>query len=190
LTILIPAEGKFMPPVPESNEWAKRISWRLDSLKEWLDSRRNAQSTHGTPQISSFSDHTYMAPLNDLRMTLGRMATAQIFLQSESDTVLSSADSAVIGEWSEYQVKARPASFCTTWLFHISNEFLEQLDAGTPDAMLLLAYFGVMVHGVKDLWHYEGLGRAIVESCQAQLQGQACHEDYLSWMEWPMEVTG
>jgi hypothetical protein len=187
LAIVIPYEGTFVPPVPESNEWAKRIAWRLDGLKDWLCSRQTASSTYGTPQSSS--EDIYIAPLDDLRITLGRMATAQVLLQSEHDTVLSPADSAIMEECSEYKVKARPASFCTTWLFHVSNDFLNRLDAGSPEAVLLLAYFGVMVHGVKDLWHYEGLGRAIVESCQAQLQAQACHEDYLSWMEWPIEVT-
>jgi len=189
LRILIPYEGLFIPPVPEGNEWAKQISWRLESLKDWLASRQITQSTYGTSHSSSSDDNIYIKPLDDLRVTLGRIATAQIFLQSESNTERSPADSAVVGEWMEYKVKARPASFCTSWLFHISNEFLDQLDVGTPDAVLSFAYFGVLVHGVKGLWHYEGLGRAIVESCQAQLQGQACHEDYLSWMEWPMEVT-
>ena len=123
LRILIPYEGHFTPPVPESNEWAKWICQRLDGSKDRLASRSDTQSTYNIPQ--DLSNGIYMAPLDDLRMTLGRMAIAQVFLQSESHMMLSPADSAVMEEWLEHKVKARPASFCTTWLFHISDEFLD-----------------------------------------------------------------
>jgi len=183
LAALIPYEkDSFNPSAYNGNEWVKKIAWRLDGLQAWLESH---QSTHRTPQNSS--GDIYMLTLGLLRTTLLRVATAQMLLQS--DTTLSPVDSAAVQECRDYKITARPTSSSTAWLFHISNEFLNQLDASSPAALLLLAYFGAMVHGIQGLWHYEGLGRAIVESCQAQLVAQECHEEYLSWMKWPLEVT-
>lgn len=66
------------------------------------------------------------------------------------------------------------------WLHFCSEGFLRNLYQRKPEALLLFAYFGTLLHTLDDYWFIEGWGKDIVE-VTSDLLGDAWDE----WMVWP-----
>lgn len=71
------------------------------------------------------------------------------------------------------------------WMYATPGEYFLRLHQRQPHAMLLFAYYGVVLHSLNGYWIFEGWGRNIVEVVD-ELLG----EFWKPWTEWPKQVVG
>ncbi|QYT02676.1 Zn(2)-C6 fungal-type domain-containing protein [Trichoderma simmonsii] len=71
------------------------------------------------------------------------------------------------------------------WVLTTPGEYFQRLHQRQPHAMLLFAYFGVVIHSLNGYWFFEGWGRNIVEVVE-ELLG----EYWKPWTEWPKQAVG
>lgn len=71
------------------------------------------------------------------------------------------------------------------WILTTPEEYFLRLHQRQPHAMLLFAYFGVVVHSLNGYWFFERWGRNIVEIVDDLLG-----EYWKPWTEWPKQVVG
>lgn len=69
-----------------------------------------------------------------------------------------------------------------TWLMTSSKEFLARLDEQRPEALVILAYYGVVLHQYRRAWPIQYSGRFLVTAISNQLG-----ERWKSWLKWPQE---
>lgn len=67
------------------------------------------------------------------------------------------------------------------WLCVLPSALLPQLQAGSPDALLLLAYYCVLLASAeRRFWFWEGWSRGLLGEVEGRLVGE-----YRGLMEWP-----
>lgn len=66
-----------------------------------------------------------------------------------------------------------------------SEEYFMRLYQRQPHALVLFAYFAVLIHGLEEYWFFYQWGRDIVKVVD-KLLGAYWH----SWMEWPKRMVG
>lgn len=71
------------------------------------------------------------------------------------------------------------------FLLHAPEEYFRQLEQRQPTALILYAYFGVLLHDLDDLWFWEGWGRDIVQTVDDQLGSY-----WQPWIKYPRQVVG
>ncbi|KAL6818854.1 hypothetical protein GGI42DRAFT_14396 [Trichoderma sp. SZMC 28013] len=71
------------------------------------------------------------------------------------------------------------------WMLTTPGEYFQRLHQRQPHAMLLFAYFGVVIHSLNGYWFFEGWGRNIV-----QVVDELLGEYWKPWTEWPKQVVG
>ncbi|KAJ9603772.1 hypothetical protein H2200_011958 [Cladophialophora chaetospira] len=69
------------------------------------------------------------------------------------------------------------------WLVRISMDFVDLISQRRPEALIILAYYAVLLHHAKDFWAIGSAGRLLIESITSYLG-----EYWLPWLEWPNEV--
>ncbi|KAK9447011.1 uncharacterized protein V1518DRAFT_397926 [Limtongia smithiae] len=70
-----------------------------------------------------------------------------------------------------------------TWLITASKEFLTLLEEQRPEALVILTYYGVILHKFRNAWHIGDSGKILVTSISEQL-GQR----WSTWLKWPREL--
>jgi len=93
-----------------------------------------------------------------------------------------------------------PASVAAAaWTVLIPTSFLDCLDRGTPQALLLLAHWGVLMSRVTGVYWIEGFGESVVKAVMQEFargEGEISrlndddNVDWRKWMEWPMRMVG
>lgn len=74
------------------------------------------------------------------------------------------------------------------WPVAITDAFLQRLDRRTPNAMLVLAYFSVLLRTGRVCWWLAGWDRAVFLAAEKSLHA---NPDYLAWLSWPRrEIFG
>ncbi|EHK48432.1 hypothetical protein TRIATDRAFT_214444 [Trichoderma atroviride IMI 206040] len=71
------------------------------------------------------------------------------------------------------------------WIYITPEEYFLRLHQRQPHAMLLFAYFGVVLHSLNGYWFFERWGRNIV-----QVVDDLLGEYWKPWTEWPRQVVG
>ncbi|OBR09706.1 C6 zinc finger protein [Colletotrichum higginsianum IMI 349063] len=71
------------------------------------------------------------------------------------------------------------------WLFLIEEDFVSSLETGHPAALLLLAYYGVLLRKIEHHWFMAGWPLQIVTGVSRLLDSQ-----YVNLLQWPMEQVG
>ncbi|KAL3440636.1 hypothetical protein BJX65DRAFT_25907 [Aspergillus insuetus] len=78
----------------------------------------------------------------------------------------------------------------TTWPLLLDIEFGDLLEQGRPEALVILAHYGMLLHRFRDSWLFGDSGGFVVEGVTRFLgrgqQGQGWEE----WLAWPNEVVG
>ncbi|KAK3717446.1 transcription factor [Vermiconidia calcicola] len=70
-----------------------------------------------------------------------------------------------------------------TWLYRIPSEFVVSLQDRRPLALVIFAYFDVLLYQLRDLWYMEGWCEHVMSGIYKHL-----HVDYRDWLEWPAAV--
>ncbi|KAI0378807.1 hypothetical protein F5Y04DRAFT_140773 [Hypomontagnella monticulosa] len=71
------------------------------------------------------------------------------------------------------------------WLHMVPEEYFDRLWQRQPPALVLFAYFGVVVHSLDEFWWVEGWGVEIVNELDKILGSY-----WSSWLKWPREEVG
>ncbi|KAL3495135.1 hypothetical protein BJX62DRAFT_14640 [Aspergillus germanicus] len=74
----------------------------------------------------------------------------------------------------------------TTWPLLLEIEFGDLLEQGRPEALVILAHYGMLLHRFRDSWLFGDSGGFVVEGVTRFLgRGHGWEE----WLEWPNEVV-
>lgn len=65
------------------------------------------------------------------------------------------------------------------WLYRLEDEFVEQIGAGDQVALVILAYFTVLLQMLESLWYVEGWATHIIQEVAECLD--ASHLEFLDW---------
>ncbi|KAI2633629.1 hypothetical protein GGS26DRAFT_554107 [Hypomontagnella submonticulosa] len=71
------------------------------------------------------------------------------------------------------------------WLHMVPEEYFDRLWQRQPPALVLFAYFGVVVHSLDEFWWVEGWGVEIVKELDKILGSY-----WSSWLKWPRKEVG
>lgn len=71
------------------------------------------------------------------------------------------------------------------WMHVTPDEFFVRLHQRQPPALVIFAFFGVMLHRLNDYWFFQGWGRNIVGVVD-ELLG----DYWRPWTDWPTRVVG
>ncbi|KAK3935403.1 hypothetical protein QBC46DRAFT_413063 [Diplogelasinospora grovesii] len=89
--------------------------------------------------------------------------------------------------WVMDQHRALPAPYQThvvlAWPVLISPEYIEALKQRRPEALVILAHWGVLLHLDRDFWMFGEAGRLLIESIARHLGAY-----WDEWLAWPKEV--
>lgn len=69
------------------------------------------------------------------------------------------------------------------WPVMISPEYVDLVALHQGEALVILAYYGALIHPSRNLWIFQDGGRFLIESV-TQFLGPAWHE----WLEWPRKA--
>ncbi|KAH7111213.1 hypothetical protein EDB81DRAFT_735850 [Dactylonectria macrodidyma] len=72
---------------------------------------------------------------------------------------------------------------CQEWLVRVSKEFVSLLDQRRPEALVVVAFYGVLLHRAKDHWTIGDAGRFLIQAISNHL-GQY----WADWLAWPNEA--
>lgn len=70
-----------------------------------------------------------------------------------------------------------------SWPLLIERGYLDLLGQGRPEAIIILAYYGAMLHNCRKMWLVGQAGRHIVSLITKSLGAE-----WRPWLEWPNEV--
>ncbi|KAK3703261.1 hypothetical protein LTR37_014601 [Vermiconidia calcicola] len=70
-----------------------------------------------------------------------------------------------------------------TWLYRIPSEFVVSLQDRRPLALVIFAYFDVLLYQLRHLWYMDGWCEHVMSGIYKHL-----HVDYRDWLEWPAAV--
>lgn len=69
------------------------------------------------------------------------------------------------------------------WLVRVPMDFVDLLSQRRPEALIILAYYAILLHHAKDFWAIGSAGRFLIQSITSYLG-----EYWLEWLDWPNEV--
>lgn len=68
------------------------------------------------------------------------------------------------------------------WAGTVSQEFAELVYERDPRALVILAYYCVLLKRFDHVWYWEGLGIGLLENIR-----QALTEEWLPWIQWALD---
>jgi hypothetical protein len=71
------------------------------------------------------------------------------------------------------------------WLFRLSEQYVACLQQRKPVAMVILAYFCVLLNDLSSSWWIKGWAEHLISEIYASLTAE-----HRLWIRWPMEETG
>jgi hypothetical protein len=77
----------------------------------------------------------------------------------------------------------RSKSPIVAWPVRVPEEYMEALTAQRPEALVILAYYGVLLHGVRGSWLFCDSGAFLIKSINAFLG-----KEWGEWMAFPKSV--
>lgn len=69
------------------------------------------------------------------------------------------------------------------WLVRVSVEFVDHVNQRRPEALVVLAYYGVLLHRARDYWAIRDAGNFLIRSI-----GDHLGSYWSSWLEWPLSM--
>ncbi|KAJ5902595.1 hypothetical protein N7495_003123 [Penicillium taxi] len=78
-----------------------------------------------------------------------------------------------------------PTYFAFCWAFQIPVRFLDLLHERQPFALVVLAHYAVILHGIRDLWWMGDWGLRILKKIGSELD-----PEWRQLISWPIDATG
>ncbi|SCO92610.1 uncharacterized protein FRV6_16738 [Fusarium oxysporum] len=126
-----------------------------------------------------------LAKGDECRPLIQRLDAADAELDSETVSVCRRAAHCLQASFDACRASpsrhARIVLSCTTFL---EKDFIDLVRSQQPEAILILAYYGVMLHSISDIWMVDEAGRNLVRSVTAHLGS-----DWEKWLVWPKTAT-
>ncbi|KAH8734125.1 hypothetical protein BGZ61DRAFT_445833 [Ilyonectria robusta] len=79
------------------------------------------------------------------------------------------------------KVSTRRSASIMTFPVHVSAEFTAMIDQQKPEALIILAFYAVLLHRCRNAWIVGDAGRFIIESIAERLQGY-----WSQWLAFPI----
>ncbi|OHW92849.1 upc2-like protein [Colletotrichum incanum] len=70
------------------------------------------------------------------------------------------------------------------WSIRVPKEYVNLLDQRRPEALVVLAYWGALLHHVRDCWAFANAGKTLVQSVATHLGSY-----WSNWLAWPQETV-
>ena len=71
------------------------------------------------------------------------------------------------------------------WPIQLQDDYLKLLHERRPEALIILAYYGVVLHFYRDLWAVGDSGTLLINAINSHIG------DYWArWMAWPLRMVG
>ncbi|KAH9227505.1 hypothetical protein K456DRAFT_1775164 [Colletotrichum gloeosporioides 23] len=70
------------------------------------------------------------------------------------------------------------------WSIRVPTEYVNLLDQRRPEALVVLAYWAVLLHLSREYWAYANAGKALVQSISAHLGTY-----WSEWLAWPQKMV-
>ncbi|KAL0933995.1 Upc2 protein [Colletotrichum truncatum] len=128
-----------------------------------------------------------------VEMTSGRECEKLAGLLSESSDQLGSeptkaclaALNSLQGVFNQYNTLPGPMNrhVVLGWPVHLSTEYLTLLNMRQPEALVILAYWAVLLHYGRSFWVFGDAGRFLVQAISKFLG-----KHWGPWMEWPKQA--
>ncbi|KAH6672042.1 hypothetical protein B0J14DRAFT_595008 [Halenospora varia] len=132
----------------------------------------NAETPCPEPEIEDIMAASAQVKLNQLSKAISESsnqttnATCQIPLQSLLDTFTNCSRS----------------KFALLWPTSLSKDYMALLDSKSPEALLVLAYYCVMLDSLRHRWWIKDWPLYMLESIRSMLD-----EQWQVWLDWPTE---
>ncbi|OAF98542.1 uncharacterized protein CC84DRAFT_1210777 [Paraphaeosphaeria sporulosa] len=78
----------------------------------------------------------------------------------------------------------QPAGLIWAWPILLSGDFTDLLLRRTPEALVILCYYAVLLHRHRDLWLVGPAGRMLIEAITGSLGTY-----WKEWLDWPNAIT-
>lgn len=72
--------------------------------------------------------------------------------------------------------------FVFGWLYRLDRRFINRLQRKDPIALVILAYYAVLISTMERLWYMTSWADHLVGAVKSFI-----HEDYIHWLEWPAD---
>ncbi|KAL8869096.1 MAG: hypothetical protein Q9174_004527 [Haloplaca sp. 1 TL-2023] len=69
------------------------------------------------------------------------------------------------------------------WPIQVSDEYVVLLNQRRPEALIILAYYGVALHSYRRSWAVGDAGATLIKAVSAQVG-----KYWSSWLSWPMQI--
>ncbi|KAI1379825.1 hypothetical protein F4677DRAFT_295895 [Hypoxylon crocopeplum] len=70
-----------------------------------------------------------------------------------------------------------------SWSVIIDAQFLRLVSEMTPEALLILSYYAILLHMCRDIWVIGNIGQLLVQTVRLHLE-----DKWHIWLEWPEEM--
>jgi hypothetical protein len=137
--------------------------------------RRQITTTTTDPELIM----VYMTSIDNLETSFCSLAVAEQDIHLDEDAPVQSDRSNVTNH------RTSSGGTVYTWLYVASDKYLELLADSNPEALVIFAYWAVVLNTVDSCWWMQGWGRRIIQAVWDLLD-----LDYRLWIQWPMEEIG
>ncbi|KAI0835409.1 hypothetical protein F5Y06DRAFT_276157 [Hypoxylon sp. FL0890] len=137
-----------------------RIVERREPGPHTAELKNHIQSLEG---LSDDEKATYTDALERIQWFLTRVDGTQAVDSSQATTFLS----------------------LLSWPVIINADFLRLASERTPEAMLVLAYYAILLHTCREVWVIGSAGQLLIRSVRLHLD-----EKWHKWLDWPEEMMG
>jgi hypothetical protein len=85
------------------------------------------------------------------------------------------------------KVESKPGdrAAALTWLVFLEGSYVSSLQSNQPLALVILAHYGVVLHGLREHWFIQAFGARVVEVVHLNLS-----EEWRPLVYWPMQQIG
>lgn len=71
------------------------------------------------------------------------------------------------------------------WPVQLNDEYSKFLNERRPDALIILAYYGVLLHFYRESWAVGDSGSVVIRAIISQIGGY-----WAEWISWPLKMVG
>lgn len=171
--------------------WASGLPSVLDNLAQCLELHQGIRVVAGQTMSgtgSTFDEHLADSPIHiETETILGSECQSLMERLKASDlsesTISVYTEAATILQYlfdSVNKAQNRRLVVVQEWLVRVSTEYIALMKQRRPEALIILAYYGVLLHHARDYWAFSGSGSYLIRGISNHLG-----DYWLEWLDWP-----
>jgi len=153
-------------------------------IAEWWSYIRESE----IKPLTTLSGRHPQPPYNNIPSECRKLCdlTGESELQPSSTEAYSTAIDRLFWLFDRAQVPST-SHFTVRWIIawpvQLPDEYVKLLNQRRPEALIILAYYGVVLHSYRKVWAIGNSGAALIEAINAQLGNY-----WGRWLLWPMQI--